>query len=120
MTDLTGFGLAGHLLEMMEGAGLPATLNLSDVPLLPGALAASSQGHASSLAPANRAAAGLMLFTESPKAALLFDPQTAGGLLAAIPEDKVADTLRALVAAGDIAAVIGRFGKGPVLLTVTG
>jgi selenide,water dikinase len=89
MTDVTGFGLAGHLLEILQASGCAARLDLACVPVLAGAEALAAAGHASSLAPANRAAAApRMVFTENPRAALLFDPQTAGGLLAAVPQDR--------------------------------
>ncbi|NUB44689.1 selenide, water dikinase SelD [Fertoebacter nigrum] len=119
MTDVTGFGLAGHLLEMLAASGTAATLNLSAIPLLPGAEALAAAGHGSSLAPANRAAtAPRMTFTDSARAALLFDPQTAGGLLAAVPGDQADALLRALYDAGEIAAIIGTVTSGAVWLTV--
>lgn len=117
MTDVTGFGLAGHLMEMMAASGTSVTLRLADIPLLPGALEYAAAGTASSLAPANRAAtAALMRFTESPAAALLFDPQTAGGLLAAIPADRLEAALADLAAAGEAAWIIGQVTADPALL----
>ena len=56
-TDVTGFGLAGHLLEMLRPAGLGAEIDLNDVPALPGALECLRRGLASSLSPANRSVA---------------------------------------------------------------
>jgi selenide,water dikinase len=56
MTDVTGFGLAGHLLEICEASNTGATLRLADLPLLPAAEALAEAGEASSLAPQNRAA----------------------------------------------------------------
>jgi selenide,water dikinase len=118
MTDVTGFGLAGHLLEILDASGCAATLSLDAVPLLPGAEALAAAGHASSLAPANRAVMARMWFTESPRAALLFDPQTAGGLLAAVPADRAEALLAALKAEGETAAIIGHVTQGPPHLTV--
>jgi selenide,water dikinase len=118
MTDVTGFGLAGHLLEMLDASGSAATLTLADVPLLPGAEALAAAGHASSLAPANRTVMGRMWFTESPRAALLFDPQTAGGLLAAVPAERAGALVEALREMGETAAVIGHVTEGPPHLTV--
>jgi selenide,water dikinase len=121
MTDLTGFGLAGHLLEMLEGAGLSADLALAAVPLLPGAEALARLGTASSLAPANHAACqGRMIVPDTPRAALLFDPQTAGGLLATVPRDMAETLLAALHAAGEGGALIGHIAAGPVQLRVSG
>ena len=119
MTDVTGFGLAGHLLEILEASGCAARLDLACVPLLAGAEALAAAGQASSLAPANRAAAApRMHFAESPRAALLFDPQTAGGLLAAVPQDRAEALVSALRAQGEAAAVIGRIEAGAPRLTV--
>ena len=56
MTDVTGFGLAGHLLGILEASNLAARLDLATVPLLPGALALAEAGHGSSPLPANLAA----------------------------------------------------------------
>ncbi len=119
MTDVTGFGLAGHLLEMLEASGTAATLRLADVPLLPGAGALAAAGHASSLAPANRAATtGRMTAPDTPGAGLLHDPQTAGGMLAAVPADQAATIVRQLTEARDMAAVVGTVTAGPPHLTV--
>jgi selenide, water dikinase len=119
MTDVTGFGLAGHLLEMLEASGTAATLRLADVPLLPGALALAEAGYGSSLAPANRAATiGRMTAPDTPRAGLLHDPQTAGGLLAAVPADQADGLVAQLLAAGDTAALIGAVAAGSIHLTV--
>ena len=83
MTDVTGFGLAGHLANICRASATGARLDLDAIPLLPGAEALARAGVASSLAPANRAAVSADL-PEGPKRNLLFDPQTAGGLLAAV------------------------------------
>ncbi len=116
MTDVTGFGLAGHLLEILQASNCAATLILAQIPLLPGAELLAAAGHASSLAPANRAAtAPYMTFTQSPAADLLFDPQTAGGLLAAVP----ADQADALIAALGDAAIIGALTMGAPLIRIT-
>ncbi|MES2144719.1 MAG: selenide, water dikinase SelD [Pseudomonadota bacterium] len=115
MTDVTGFGLAGHLAEMLA-AGDPATveITLDAVPVYPGAAALAAQGQASSLMPANRAALiGRISVPVSPRADLLFDPQTCGGLLAAVPGNQAQALVAALRAAGDPAAIIGHIGAGP-------
>ena len=116
MTDVTGFGLAGHLLEILQASNCAATLTLAQIPMIPGAERLAAAGHASSLAPANRAATlPFMEFTDSPAAALLFDPQTAGGLLAAVPPDQ-ADAI--IAALGDQAALIGTLTQGPPMIRV--
>ncbi|MBV2358616.1 selenide, water dikinase SelD [Thalassococcus sp. CAU 1522] len=105
MTDITGFGLAGHLLNICEASGVGAELALDAVPLFPGALALARAGTRSTLFAQNRAA--LPWLPDTPRHDLLFDPQTAGGLLAACPGDPD-DTLSALRQAGYGAAAIGR------------
>ncbi len=123
MTDVTGFGLAGHLIEMMEASATAAEVWLGRVPLMKGAEALADLGEYSSLAPANRAAVLGRIRGEglaSARGALLFDPQTCGGLLAAVPWDQAEGVIAALHAAGDAgAAVIGRVtaGCGEILLT---
>ena len=120
MTDVTGFGVAGHLLEILEASGTAATISLAAIPLLPGAEALAAAGHASSLAPDNRAAANWrMTAPDTPRARLLHDPQTSGGLLAAVPADRAATLLEALTTAGEPAALIGHITTGPAHLTVT-
>ncbi|MFC2970337.1 selenide, water dikinase SelD [Acidimangrovimonas pyrenivorans] len=118
MTDVTGFGLAGHLMEMLDAAGLSARLTLAEIPLLPGAEALAAQGHRSTLFPANRSVAARMSLPEGPAADLLFDPQTAGGLLAAVPGEHVGEVLDALKAQGADAAVIGSIEPGPAWIEV--
>ncbi|MBA3908390.1 MAG: selenide, water dikinase SelD [Rhodobacter sp.] len=119
MTDVTGFGLAGHLLEMLEASASAATIRLADIPLMPGAVELASAGLGSSLHPANLAAVSWrMTAPEDPRTLLLTDPQTAGGLLAAVPADKAADLVQMLRAAGHDAALIGRVTEGAVQLTV--
>ncbi len=94
-TDVTGFGLAGHLAEMVRATGrgdeVTVDLRLDALPALDGAVELFAQGFASSLQPENLRARHLIDGMEShashAKLALLFDPQTAGGLLAAVPAD---------------------------------
>lgn len=116
MTDVTGFGLAGHLLELCEASGTAARLSLAELPILPGAEALAAAGQGSSLAPQNRAACLGRITGDlsSPRAALLFDPQTCGGLLAAVPT-KAAP---ALLAALPTARAIGEITEGPPGLTL--
>jgi selenide,water dikinase len=103
-TDVTGFGLLGHALEMARSSRCRIELHLDALPLLPCAAALAASGVASSLAPANaRSAAaaehapGVTTCAAYP---LLFDPQTAGGLLAGVPPERAAEALAALRAAG--------------------
>jgi selenide,water dikinase len=112
-TDLTGFGLIGHLLEMTRPSGVDVELSLGALPVLEGAEETAAAGILSSLQPANvrlrRALANQEAFVEHPRYRLLFDPQTAGGLLASVPEDQAGACVAALHAAGFAsAAIIGR------------
>jgi selenide, water dikinase len=120
MTDVTGFGLAGHLLNILSASKVGATLDLRAVPVLAGAETLAAAGHSSTLAASNRSATTTrMTFTESPRAALLFDPQTAGGLLAVVPAELAQNILARLQAAGEPAAIIGTVTAGPSHLTVS-
>ena len=98
MTDVTGFGLAGHLLEMLAASNVAAEVELSAVPLLAGAAELLAEGLESTIAPANRSAEGELLagdaFRGTPRYAALFDPQTSGGLLLGIRADQAAGYLQ--------------------------
>ena len=87
-TDVTGFGLIGHLLEMLDRSSLTATLNLDALPVLDGAVETSGLGILSSLHSKNELLARRLNAGEArdqhPGFPMLFDPQTAGGLLASI------------------------------------
>jgi selenide,water dikinase len=112
-TDLTGFGLLGHLVEMTRPSGVDAELQLSALPLLDGAVACVQAGIVSSLQPDNvrlrRALRNGEAFAQDPRYPLLFDPQTAGGLLASVPAAKADACVQALREAGYThTAVIGR------------
>ncbi len=112
-TDLTGFGLLGHLMEMTRPSGVNAALDLAALPLLEGAEETVAAGLLSSLQPANlrlrRALQDPQAWVEHPRYPLLFDPQTAGGLLAGVPAERATACLDALRTLGyDRAAIIGR------------
>ncbi len=101
-TDVTGFGLAGHLLTLLDAADRGARIDRNAVPLLPGAAWLWSTGLRSTADPANRAAfsrriAGATAADE----AWLFDPQTAGGLLLAVAPDRSERLIAAFVEAGE-------------------
>jgi selenide,water dikinase len=111
-TDVTGFGLLGHLTEMTRASSVGARLALESVPALPGALQSLAQGHVSSLHAGNRSVEALIACPDhlagDPRLHLLFDPQTSGGLIAGVPPDRVQACLAALHAQGyDRAAVVG-------------
>jgi selenide,water dikinase len=99
-TDLTGFGIIGHLIEMTKASQVDAELYMDSLPILDGAMDTVAAGILSSLQPANlrlrRAVADFEQASKHPAFPLLFDPQTAGGLLAGIPPDQVDECLKAL------------------------
>lgn len=103
-TDITGFGLAGHLLEMLESRNAEAEIDLNSVPALPGAIECLSKGITSSLHRDNALAIAKISNTESfnndSRLQLLFDPQTSGGLLACVKSGEAAHCLRELLKAG--------------------
>ncbi|WP_170465266.1 selenide, water dikinase SelD [Ruegeria arenilitoris] len=113
MTDVTGFGLAGHLLGIADASGCGAILDLEAIPVMDGALELSRQGIRSTIFEDNRAIAPEL--PTGGKADLLFDPQTAGGLLAAVSSDQVQVICDRLREAGYPAAIIGHMTEAPGL-----
>ncbi|MGZ5847629.1 MAG: selenide, water dikinase SelD [Ramlibacter sp.] len=123
LTDVTGFGLAGHALELARGAGLAATIDWSKVPVLPGVAELAAAGHVTGASGRNWAGYGADVqlpagFSESAKA-LLTDPQTSGGLLVSCAPAAAPQVLDIFRRHGfDAAAVIGEMGArgtGPAL-----
>lgn len=112
MTDVTGFGLIGHLVEMTRASGVAATLTPDRIPVLAGARELAARGVTSSLLPENLRLRETVHDPDSaemlPLFPLLFDPQTAGGLLAGVPPERAGPCIAALREAGYAAAeVIG-------------
>ena len=119
-TDITGFGLLGHLGEMLTASpGVRLNLDPQAIPAWPGALELLRRGHASTLAPANARSLALLdgpirlrsrsedapspaskSETTDARLALLLDPQTCGPLLAALPAERAGAALEALHQAG--------------------
>ncbi len=112
-TDVTGFGLAGHLFEMARESACAIEIYIDRMPLYPGVISLSRQGVASSLQPQNirirhsiRDPENLASHENYP---LIFDPQTAGGLVASVAEKRAGECLQKLRQLGyDQAQVIGR------------
>jgi selenide,water dikinase len=123
ITDVTGFGLAGHTLELARGAGLGAVIDWSAVPLLPGVAALAANGFVTGASGRNWAGYGheVQLDPALPSVAqdLASDPQTSGGLLVSC-EPGAADTVLAVFRDAGFAdaAVIGRMEAGPPRLTL--
>ena len=93
VTDVTGFGLVGHLFELCEGAGLAATLDWDKLPLLPHALEYAQKGYNTGAAGRNWASFADNVTVpdgmEQWRKNMLMDPQTSGGLLVSCPADRV-------------------------------
>ena len=112
-TDITGFGLLGHTVEMTKASGVDVEIDLDSLPILDGALETVRLGILSSLQPANvrlrravRSLNGAQIHERYP---LIFDPQTSGGLLASLPAEKVQSCLQELRDLGYAkAAIVGR------------
>lgn len=111
-TDVTGFGLLGHLAEMTRASKVSARVDLSSLPVLDGARETLAMGIVSSLQPQNirlrRAIENLDAISKDSLYPLLFDPQTSGGLLASVPANQAEACVKELRSLGCTeAAVIG-------------
>ncbi len=123
LTDVTGFGLAGHALEMARGSGCTVEIDWHRVPLLPGVRGLAEQGMVTGASGRNWAGygqdvqwpAGLAPADQAP----LTDPQTSGGLLVACQPDTAEQVLATFRSQGfEQAAVVGRVSAGPAQLRV--
>lgn len=123
MTDITGFGLLGHLLELARGAKLEAQLDMASIPLLPGVEQLARDGFFTGASGRNWDAYGsdVTLFDGIAPAqqALLTDPQTSGGLLVSVDPSSVDEVLALFAREGfGHAAVVGRMAAGAPRVTV--
>ncbi len=117
MTDVTGFGLLGHTLEMCRGAGMTARIDVGAVPLLDGVRELAARGMVTGASGRNWASYGEKVAADGVDAltrTLLTDPQTSGGLLVSCAPQAAGAVLDILRAEGFAqAAVIGAFEPGP-------
>jgi len=127
-TDITGFGLAGHLAEMAVQSGVEIAVEAPAIPVLPGVLDLIRDGLVSGAIERNREYAGRFVRRAKGRRApsedqetLLYDPQTSGGLLVAVRKSRAAAFLAALRGAGvPSASVIGRVArKGPARIILS-
>ena len=112
-TDITGFGLLGHTVEMTRASGVDVEIDLDSLPILDGAQETVQLGILSSLQPANvrlrRAIRNQNEARHHERYPLIFDPQTSGGLLASLPPERAQSCLKALHDLGyGKAAIVGR------------
>jgi selenide,water dikinase len=122
LTDVTGFGLAGHLLEICRGSRLSAEVDFSSIPFISEALKWVKQGVATGASERNWKGYGheVQFAGEDWKRKLLTDPQTSGGLLVACAPQAEGEVLRAFAERGFAEArAIGRLTAGDPRLTVT-
>jgi selenide, water dikinase len=123
LTDVTGFGLAGHALELARGAGLTVTVDWGAVPLIDGARALAAEGFVTGASGRNWAGYGGDVelpgeFATEDKA-LLTDPQTSGGLLVACSPDTAGQVLDTFRRHGfEDAGVIGECSPGDAKLSI--
>ena len=123
LTDVTGFGLLGHLLEMCRGAGLSAEVEFGKVPVLSEALPLAQQGIGPGAIERNLASYGVDADFAAHIAIwqqrLLADAQTSGGLLVSVAPEAADDVLKCFAAAGFTqAAVIGKMREGAARVVV--
>lgn len=110
-TDITGFGLGGHIMEMALASNVTARLYIHDLPILPhvldyardGLIPAGSHANFRYFSPRAVIPAGL----DEAVASVVFDAQTSGGLILAVPPEKVDRAREILLANGDLAAIVG-------------
>lgn len=111
-TDVTGFGLGGHVLEMAKASGVSVEVRVSAVPFMEGVVDLAGMGMLPAGSFANKnfcsSVVGIDRGVDPVRADLLFDAQTSGGLILSVPEDKVSDAEAVLLSYGDLAARIGR------------
>jgi selenide,water dikinase len=116
LTDVTGYGLLGHALEMAEASGVAVEIHAGSLPLLPGAREAAAAGAIPAGLNANRAwveTKANLGVVDGTTASLLCDPQTSGGLLAAVSDHDAAGLLGRCRENGVRATVVGRVIEGP-------
>jgi len=123
LTDVTGFGLLGHLLELARGAGLTAELEMDRIPLLPGVEQLAHDGYFTGASGRNWDAYGhdveLGAKLKATSRVLLTDPQTSGGLLVSCDPGSVDEVLALFQREGfEHAAVIGRMAEGEARVKV--
>jgi selenide,water dikinase len=122
MTDVTGFGILGHLVEICKGSGVTAVLDYDALPILPNVLDYAARGCVTGASPRNWAGYGDSVVLDAQRfgdaeRALLTDPQTSGGLLVSCAPEVVTEVLSIFLQQGfEHAAVIGEIVEGEPLV----
>ena len=123
MTDVTGFGLLGHLVEICKGSGVKAVLDYAALPILPNALDYAARGCITGASARNWAGYGDSVVLDPERfgdieRALLTDPQTSGGLLISCAPEIATDVLSVFLQQGfNYASVIGEMVEGDPVVT---
>ena len=123
-TDITGFGILGHLLEISLGCGARVVVDFKTLPIYPYALERYNKGESTGSNKGNRQMVNTYSFEiqttlTNKEEELLFDPQTSGGLLLSVPDRQSADLINALKTAGvAVAEKIGHVVDEPAGITV--
>jgi selenide,water dikinase len=116
-TDVTGFGLLGHLHRLLAASGVAARVRAIAVPLIEGALALAEAGHVPGGTVRNladvAASVSFAATVDHPTRTLLGDAQTSGGLLIAVAPERLNALLEALAGVAPVSAVIGEAVEGP-------
>lgn len=123
VTDITGFGLIGHALEIAEASRVTIRLRAGHVPILPGALQLANQGHLTGGGQDNRKfcedRTEYEAALDESAVQVLHDPQTSGGLLIAAHPEDAESMLEELMAVCDNAATVGEVEAGPARIIVS-
>lgn len=120
-TDVTGFGLLGHLRELLSSAGVGAVLDVAELPLLPGVVDLLDAGVYSAGSERNLESVRDIVDDRTADdrwMRIAADAQTSGGLLISVPEAVVEDLVAALHDVGEMAAVIGSIVEGPLRIVL--
>lgn len=123
-TDITGFGILGHLLEVAHGSDARVVVRYSDLPFYPGVLDMYKKGETTGSNKANRKLVNrhhleMAVSLTASEDEMLYDPQTSGGLLLSLPEEQAGQLLAELIKAGLPAVNIGEIVDESVGITVT-
>jgi selenide,water dikinase len=125
VTDITGFGLAGHAIELAESSGVTLEIELESLPVIPGVEELAREGNRTRASATNREFAERVMevrgTSDPSRVELLFDAQTSGGLLVAVPAERAEEMVERAAEEGVTPRVVGRVAerRSGVTLVVT-